>query len=184
MAKNPIILELYRSYDPVIRAHVPPRDAGRYARSRDPEILFESGLPRDAKPILFVCKALSRSQREGLEMIGADHTRWRAAFRVSLVEIRDLTGDDGKPLNPPIFKPGRPGPDQPIDDQALEVLEELGFRDADVWEIGSAVEELSTVGKGVPPSCPLLDSSRRAWNTPSSSRRAEQPTEGEVPAES
>lgn len=177
MSKNPTHIELFRSYDPVIRQHVPPRESGLYAARRDPQILRDAGLPEDAKPVLFVCTALSRSQREALETIGAQKTRWRVAFCMSLVEIRDLKGEDGRPAQPSRWTPTRSGPGAPIDEAALDALEELGFGDNDVYEIGSAVEELSSVGKGATPSCPLLDSSRRAWLTPSSSRRVE-PTKG------
>lgn len=181
MSKNPVHLEIFLSYDPVIRQYVEPRAGGRYAARRDPEILYEAGLPKDAKPTLFVCQALSRSQRETLETISADRTRYRVAFAMSLLEIRDMKDARGNPAMPATWKPSRPGPTTPMDDRALDELEELGFGDADIWDIGSAVEELSTVGKGVKPSCPLLDSSRRAWLTPSSSRRAEPKTEPETP---
>lgn len=183
MTKNPTTLELYRSYDPVIQQHVPPRDAGRYAAARDPEILFEAGLPREATPVVFVCKALSRTQREILETIGMDRSRWRAAFRMGLVEIRNLADDAGVLRSPSTWRPTRGAAHEPLDDAALDAIEGLGFGDADYWEIGAAVEELSTVGKGVAPSCPLPDSSRRAWNSRSSSRPAERATEGEAPTE-
>lgn len=182
MSKNPKQIEVYRSHDPVIRRHVSPRDGGLYAARRDPEILYEAGMPRDAKPTLFVCRPLTRSQREGLELMSADKSRYRAAFRMSLVEIRDIYDEHGRPATPSIWKrPDHLGVGEALGDSELDALEALDFGDADIWDVGSAVEELSTVGKGVKPSCPLLDSSRRAWLTPSSSRPAEPKTDGETP---
>jgi len=182
MSKSSTVFEIYRSYDPVIKQHVAPRDAGQYAVRRDASILYEAGLPEDAKPILFVCRALTRPQREGLETIGAPKTRYRMAFALSLVEIRNLVDESGRPCTPSTWKPPRE-PGQALDDDAFDALEELGFSDADVWDIGSAVEELSTVGKGMQPSCPQLDSSRRAWFSPSSSRPAEPKTVDETPSD-
>ncbi len=181
MTKNPAQLEIYRSFDPVIRKHLRPEAAVPYSMFRDVGLLHEAGLPREAKPTLFVCRALRRSQRERLDLLGTDRQRWRMAFRMGVAEIRDIVDEHGQPVSPPTWKARRDSPGEMLDDDALDELEELGFGDRDVFDIGSAIEALSVVGKGRPASCVVPASSQLAWNIPRSSPRAAQRKGDETP---
>lgn len=174
--RKPTTFELIRSFDPVLRRHVSSKDAGEWAIKRDGVTdrarLEQVGLPPDARPTVFVCSALKRSERDRLDMYGSVETRWRMAFRIALVEVRDID-DDGKLRS---WTPTRV--DGELDDAALDQLEEFEFGADDELDIGMAVYILSSLGKGVPPSLPLLGSSQRSWGALSMSRPAA-PNEGE-----
>lgn len=177
MSNSPTTWDLIRPYDPVLRRLVPVKRAVEYMSRRDKSILE---LPDDARPTVFRCRALSRAQRDTLDLVQSAKHRYKLAFRLSLIEVIDIDAGGGKYNR---FKPARPELEEPLDDAAIDTLEAHGFGDRDILDIGSAVEELSTVGKGVPPSCPRLDSSLRAWDSQSSSRRAERKTDDETPPE-
>ena len=170
------VFDLIRSYDPVVKAHCSAKQAGAYGVRRDREIL---GLPDDARPVIFRCQALSRSQRDGLDLVSTPDLKYKTAFRMALIEVRDH--EDGRPGSS--WKPARANTEEMLDDDALDALEDFGFGDKDFKESGSAVLELSTVGKGVPPSCPQLDSSRRAWGSLSYSPPAAPSKGDETPEE-
>lgn len=153
------VFDLIRTYDPVVKKHCSAKSAVAYGVRRDRALL---GLPADARPVVFRCRALSRSQRDGLDLVSSMDLRYKTAFRMSLVEVIDH--DAARPGSS--WKPTRPNSDEALDDDAMDALEfELGFGDKDFKEIGSAILELSTVGKGVPPSCPQLGTSQRAWGS-------------------
>lgn len=181
--KDPVRLEIYRSFDPVIRRYLTPAAGAKYAMFREVDLLREAGLPKEAKPTLFVCHALKRSQRERLDLLGSQRQQFRAAFAMALMEIRDIADEHGRPTNPATWRARRERAGASLDEDALDELEELGFGDTDIFDIGAAIVGMSSVGKGRRASCVVPGSSHLAWNIPKSSRPAEPRKGDETPPE-
>lgn len=171
-----IEFDVVRSYDPeVFRAVKDPKVVGRYLVDRD---LSRLGLPDDAKPITFRCRALTRSQRDHVRAVSNDDARAILCFRYGVLEIRNIP-EGGAHRS---WSPERNSQGDPLSDDALDALEAKGIGDNDLVEIGVAIEGLSFLAHGVPPSCRLPRSSQRAWGVQEASRsRAEQKPEPATP---
>lgn len=151
------VFETYRFYDEEIASRVDPATAGQYAEERDASKL---GLPAEARPVLFRCRVLSRTQRNRLSDVANETTKLQMAFRFGLLEIRNIPTANGELTS---WVPQRAKEDGQIDDAALDALEDLGFGDVDIWEIGSVVVAHSFLARGAPAYSPQLRSSQLAW---------------------
>lgn len=172
---NERTFETYRFYDPEIVRWVDGEIAGQYATERDASIL---NLPPEAKPVVFKCRLLSRPQRNRINEVSAPKTQLMMAFRYGLVEIRDIPRDDGTTFS---WTPRRSKEAGQIDDKAIDELDDMGFGDTDLWEIGGVVVAQSFLAKGAPVYCPQLPSSQLAWVAVCSRFLAEQKTGSETP---
>jgi len=169
MSKKEVrVFETYRFYDHAIAEHVEPEVVGEYAEKRDPLIL---NLPPEARPVVFRCTVLTRTQRNRINEIGNQQTKLLAAFKFGIQEIRDIPKDDGTYAS---WTPQRSKEGGQIDDRAMEVLEDTyGFGDLDFWEIGGVVIAHSFLAQGAPVFVPQQPSSQLAWVAMDSRCRAE-----------
>lgn len=163
-----------RWFDPEVARHCDINDIVRYRETRDLEDL---SLPPNAKPIVFTCRLLTRAQRRHVKSMQDGYLRHEAAFAYGVTSIAGLPRGNGKVED---VTPHRHGRHEPIPDDELDRLE-LG--DDDIEDIGLVILTKSTLGKGVPLRCPVLDSSRHAWLAVATSHRAEQSTDNETPAD-
>lgn len=159
-----------RWYDPEVERHCDLQSILAYRTGRD---LDELDLPEDAKPIVFHCRLLTRDQRRQIRSIASEYVQREGAFQYGVTSIENL------PRNGRLetVVPSRRGKRDPIDDPELD---RLGLGDDDIQEVGEVILAKSTLGKGVPLRCEVLDSSRRAWVSVASSLRAEQKTDSET----
>lgn len=141
-------IRLVRFYDPAIVRENSQDACVQYARDLD---ISKLSVPADA--IVFVTKPLSRSERRLVRSQPNDPGQYEMALRLGLVAVENLSGRS--------VELGRPAPGSPLTDEALDGL---GLGEADEQEIGRAIKELSFLGRGVPVSLQLLDSSLHAFS--------------------
>lgn len=142
-----------RWYDSAIIPHNTAKVLGKYSTERDIETLT---IPPEAQPIIFVCRDLTRGQRRMVRGQPGDDGQYDMAFRFGVVEIQNLP----TPQGPRTVRPARARPDEPLDDDAMDAL---GLSEDDEQEIGMVIKSRSFLGRGVPLSCPQLDSSLHAY---------------------
>lgn len=170
---EPTTFETVRMYDPEVVSRVSPEVAGKFAVERDVAVLK---LPPEAKPVIFRCRTLTRSQRRIVQEQSSDERKYELAFRFGVLEIRNLPGPNG----PHTWAPSRQKPDAAIEDEAIDAT---GLGDTDLWEIGSVVYARSFLALGTPLRCPQLPSSLHAWTAVRF--QSVEPSQGsETPAES
>jgi hypothetical protein len=155
--RSAVVFDVYRSFDPVLWEHNEPKTLGDYAIERDITALT---LPEGAKPVRFHCRSLSREQRARVEEQASVNGQRLMAFRYGLLSVHDIDREDGGYLAP--FVPARSSEKDALAPQMLDALEDLGFGDADFFDIGAAIVARSFLARGVPPRCRLPDSSQHA----------------------
>ena len=148
--------EVVRFYDPAIDWGDDAADVNQavadYALHRDSTKLryFD-----DAKPMIFVCRRLTRSQRDLVEDIGTAHPRARRlAFQFAVMSVRNYERD-GDLIT---WEPRRRDEGSKFKDELLD-----DFGGDDVQEVGGVIVAQSFLGKGVPLRCPPLASSQDAF---------------------
>jgi hypothetical protein len=167
--KEAFSFDVYRSFDPDLWMCNEPAIMGTYSAERDPSVLT---MPADTKPTKFRCRVLTRDQRRLVDDSSSANGKRMLAFRYGLVEIVDVAQGDGTFKT---FVPNRSSPKDPLAPNALDAIEELGFGDRDMWDVGAAIMARSFLARGVPQRCELPDSSLHACGL-MLSRRAERLT--------
>lgn len=146
--------EVLRWYDPELIPHNTTQVLSKYGHSLDLETLT---IPPEAKPIIFVCRLLTRQQRRMVRSQPGDSNQFDMAFRFGVMQIKDLPTETG----PRTVTPARAQPYEPITD---DTMDQLGLSEDDEQEIGMVIRTKSFLGRGVPLSCPQLDSSLHAYS--------------------
>lgn len=163
---EPITFDVIRCYDAEVAKYKTGEESGDYAMHRD---LAKLALPPEAKPVKFACRVLSRKQRRLVQDQPTLGRRYELAFALGVMSIENLPDANGTPRTLTLT---RERPDAALSDDTLDAT---GLGDHDLQEIGSVIYERSFLALGTPLSCPLLDSSARAWGA-QVSRLAEQRT--------
>jgi hypothetical protein len=156
MTKSATAFDVYRSYDPDLWECNEPAVMGTYAVNRDESVLT---LPEHVKPTKFRCRVLTRDQRRIVDEAGTPNGKRMQAFRFGLVEILDVQVDAGTYKT---FTPSRAAAKDALAPTVLDAIEELGFGDRDMWDIGAAIVARSFLARGVQPCCELPASSQLA----------------------
>lgn len=169
-----ITFDVVRMYDPELKAHKSPEEAGDYAVHRDLERL---ALPAEARPMTFRCRVLTRKQRRTVQDMPTKARQYELAFCYGAISITNIPDANGTPRTLVL---ARDREDAPLSD---ETLDGTGLGDNDLQEIGSVIFERSFLALGTRLSCPLLDSSARAWVAAQGSPRAEPKTASSTTAD-
>ena len=152
--------EIIRVYDPSITND--GSEIAEYATNRDTSVLKFSD---EKKPLVFVCRPLTRSQRRRVREIENQFLAFEMAFRFALVSIRNHPSGDKYP------RAREENSSAPLTDRDLDAL---GIGDTDIEEVGSVVFAKSFLAQGLELRCQLPDSSQAAVLTMLVQRAAEQ----------
>jgi hypothetical protein len=174
--------EVIRPYDPAV-ADTPVEEIRHYIHDRDPARLrVREGMA----PVRFVCRPLTRSQRRRVQGLGSEYLARDLAFRLGVVALKDWPADDGTTTT--ILVQRAEGSDSLTDEELDRLLGPAG--DDDIQDVGSVILRRSTLGKGVPPVFPLLDTSldsaihvRAVLSVERARRQASESDEDSGPAE-
>jgi hypothetical protein len=137
--------DVVRFYDPAIYDVNSTEDLAEHGATRDASKLkIEDG----KRPVIFVCRALSREQRRHVkDYTDGSFRQNEIAFRYGIVEIKDIDEGEGTYRN---YTVTRKSEKDPITTGVLDAIEKFGFGDDDVADIGSVIVARSFLAKGVP----------------------------------
>lgn len=147
--------ECVRYYDPAIDY---PDDDGtasmEYAQYRDIKSLtfVDESI---AKPMIFVCRRLTQSQRKIVGSAPHESEAYRRAFAYGVVAVKNYQTDSGDYIT---WEPRRKDDDAMMSNARLD-----DFGEDDIMEIGSVVRGQSFLARGVPLRLLPLGSSQVAY---------------------
>jgi hypothetical protein len=146
--------ECVRVYDPAIEwPDDDPKAAREYQATRDmSKLRFVD--PAIGRPMVFVCRRLSQSQRKAVTSAADNAEAFRKAFQYGVLSVRNYDRD-GQLVT---WEPKRRADDAMMNDACLD-----DFGEDDVQEIGHVIRGQSFLGRGVPLRLPPLASSVDAF---------------------